>query len=100
MKENKLLYAIEQFISLNENERKLFFKVIGSEQESSSESLLPPEFTEKALYNKLVKTHNDKVAKKLNRLKQDQKKTPPNKQVLTLKHTLDYKSSFHKNTKT
>lgn len=95
MKENKLLYVIEQFISLNETERELFLKVVNSEHENSSKSLLPPEFTEESFYKKLTETHNERVRKRLKKLNKDQEKPKQhlNKEQLTLKKTLDYKSN-------
>ncbi|MEE4000743.1 hypothetical protein V1T75_10370 [Tenacibaculum sp. FZY0031] len=54
MKESKLLYAIEQFIALNETERELFLKVI----ENPSGIILPPEFTEEDFYNKPTKNQH------------------------------------------
>lgn len=73
MKENNLLYAIEQFIYLNEEERKLFFEVVLSKQKivQKKQKKRKPidDFSVEKLYNNLIKNHNDKVSTRLNRLK-------------------------------
>lgn len=69
MKENNLLYAIEQFISLNERERKIFFEVVSSKQnivQKRQKKRKPiDEFTVEKLYNNLIKNHDDKVSRRM-----------------------------------
>lgn len=78
-KTNSVLSLIEQFISLEEEEKKLFLEVVIPKPKKTKKikkSLLPPEFNQEVIYNKLIKNHNDKVAKRLKRNQNKSTKKP------------------------